>query len=330
MSSRPKGPHGNVRVVGGEESRAVQRGDSRAVTNPTPGLRRGDRSVGTGKASKAKRAAAPPALVVAWRPPDLDKIVESWVEDDKPTMSVIFGTYNRIGKLQDCVASVRRSVGPISYEIVITDGGSTDGSIPWMEAQDDIVLVKAGRLEGAVKAFNQAYSASKGHYVALLNDDVIAVGDALLLAVARLKTDDSIGQVACAWGERKKPFSVAAVHGTIYANLGVMPRRIADLVVKITGGVWCPKYYTYGADTELSCWVHRVGLKVYGLKNSCFEDLPVLDALRRRNETRARNDGKLFYKRWPMANTLLPGGPFPNVTGRELSRLRQVMKEGLP
>lgn len=322
MSTKPKSLQSNVQAVGG--------GRSRAVKSPIPGLKRRRQPGSTGTAPKAKRAVSPPAQVVEWRPPDLDKLVASWTLDELPMLSVIMGTFNRLGKLQECVRSVRASVGPISYEIVITDGGSTDGSIAWMEAQKDIVLVQAGRLEGAVRAFNQAYRASKGHYVALINDDVIAIGDALLLAVARLKTDASIGQVACAWRSGKDPFTVATVYNQFYANLGVMPRSVADIIAKITGGLWSPVYFTYGADTELSAWVHRLGLSVCGLKSACFEDRPVRDTLRLRNETRARIDSRTFYRRWPTAHTLLPGGPFPHVTKRETKQLRKLMAQGLP
>jgi hypothetical protein len=210
---------------------------------------------------------------------------------------------------------------------VITDGGSRDGTIEWLEAQNDVVLIKAGRLEGAVKAFNQAYAASKGRHVALLNDDVIALGDALLLAVARLKTDPGVGQVACSYCSSAKSMSLSTVHGRLYANLGVMPRKVADLIVKITGGIWSPCYRTYGADTELSCWIYRLGLRVCGLRNSCFEDRPVLDSLRRRNEARARDDNSIFYSRWPKSTMLIYGGPLPNVTPREIDRLHGAIKE---
>ena len=56
-------------------------------------------------------------------------------------VSVVSGTYNRLSRLKAMVNSVRSSVGVgIPYEIVLVDGGSTDGTLEWARAQSDIAL----------------------------------------------------------------------------------------------------------------------------------------------------------------------------------------------
>lgn len=253
-----------------------------------------------------------------WRPEDLETLVRS----DDLMLSVVFGTYNRKFLLQRCVESIRASVGPMIYEIIVADGGSTDGSVQWMEAQPDIRVISGG-LNGAVSAFNLGYAAARGRHVALLNDDVYAISDALQLAVAKLESDDAVGQVACAWRSiANTPFRVEPIFDRWYANLGVLPKTIGDRIVKITGGIWSPCYHTYGADTELSCWIYRLGLDVFPLQNAQFEDLHARDTLRKRNDGRARSDSRLFYRRWPKgAHMLRADGPEPAVTPRELEAL---------
>lgn len=72
-------------------------------------------------------------------------------------ISAVTGTYNRLALLQKMVTSVRQSVGGLLYEIILVDGGSTDGTLEWCRQQSDVMLIEQGKLLGAVEAFN-AYS----------------------------------------------------------------------------------------------------------------------------------------------------------------------------
>src|SRR5258707_15124388 len=57
--------------------------------------------------------------------PDMKQTVPAQV-------SVILGTYNRLAFLRATIASVRASRLDIPYEIIVVDGGSTDGTIGWL------------------------------------------------------------------------------------------------------------------------------------------------------------------------------------------------------
>jgi glycosyltransferase involved in cell wall biosynthesis len=71
-------------------------------------------------------------------------------------VSVVSGTFNRLVMLQKMVYSVRQSTAGLSYEIVLCDGGSTDGTLAWIKQQPDIRLIEHGELRGAIAAFNDA------------------------------------------------------------------------------------------------------------------------------------------------------------------------------
>ncbi len=46
----------------------------------------------------------------------------------RPDVSILLGTYNRFDHLSKAVRSIREACVEVRYEIVVCDGGSTDGS----------------------------------------------------------------------------------------------------------------------------------------------------------------------------------------------------------
>lgn len=240
-------------------------------------------------------------------------------------LSILLGTFNRFPHLQRCLQACRASyLG--DYEFVVCDGGSTDGSREWLAVQPDVVLIGERRLEGACKAINQCYALSRGDTIAILNDDIVPVDRALQAASDRLAHDPTIGQIACPFRRSAgENYRVEAVHHTIYANIAVMRRELLDRIVRICGGVWNPRYRTYGGDTELSCWVHRLGYKVVEEPNAKFIDALAQDALREENhrDGRANRDGSAFWLRWQRGDMLMPFGPLPELTPEERDALVQ-------
>ena len=246
---------------------------------------------------------------------------------EEPDVSVLFGTYERCAQLQRAVESIRHSAAGISYEIVVVDGGSSDGSREWLSAQSDVVLVGDRHLTGAVRAFNYGYRMCRGRFVANFNDDAVYVDRALAEAVARMDADPVIGQGIFAFRGEGEDFGINQIYpghaGTEYANFGVARRDALRQVETITGGFWNPIYRTYAADCEQSAWIHRLGWTV-----ARFEDLRVIDVrtkddLRARNEKRQAGETKLMYYRWPV-EAFRPGGPPPRVSPEDLARFEVV------
>lgn len=108
-------------------------------------------------------------------------------------VSIISGTYNRLSMLKRMVYSVRSSVGDASYEIIIVDGGSTDGSLEWLRAQSDVKLIEHGELLGAIKAYNDGAALARGEYVVFANDDLTFVGDSIRRALSFMYTHSDVG-----------------------------------------------------------------------------------------------------------------------------------------
>lgn len=206
-------------------------------------------------------------------------------------LSIVLGTYNRFTHLKGCVESIRKYVTR-PYEIVIADGGNTDGSREWMVTQDDIIMIGERTLHGAVDAYNKAFFFSSGEYVAHLNDDCYLQGGCLDAACDIMDKDDTVGQVAIPFNDNspRKSLNYINMNGVniLYANFGVVRRIVGNAV-----GWWGNYLHTYGGDCELSFQIWNAGYRVVPLQGYAIYHHRTDDALRRENI-----ESRKFFDKW--------------------------------
>ena len=53
----------------------------------------------------------------------------------KKKVSIIILTYNQLAFTKDCIESIRKYTKPGSYELIIVDNASTDGTREWLIEQ---------------------------------------------------------------------------------------------------------------------------------------------------------------------------------------------------
>src|SRR4029077_17361635 len=83
--------------------------------------------------------------------------------------SIIVPTLDRREMLQTALASIRAQAWP-DTEIIVVDGGSTDGTVEAMAREPGICLV-AGPDRGVYDAFNRGIERAAGEVVGILNSD---------------------------------------------------------------------------------------------------------------------------------------------------------------
>jgi glycosyltransferase involved in cell wall biosynthesis len=233
-------------------------------------------------------------------------------------VSIVSGTYNRLKYLQNMVDTVRTSVGVgISYEIILVDGGSTDGTQAWCKSQDDIVLIEQKKLLGAVKAFNAGFKMAKGKYVVVANDDIAFMDDAIMTAIGFMETHLSVG-IGCFCQDRGGrefhiEFMPALRDGhpvsVPYGQVCIIPKWIGDKV-----GWWGNYLHTYAADNEMSCNVYELGYTVEKCDPcACIHDYVAKDDLRISNMGSVENhpsqghpDSNAWVKKWTRNGKLGP------------------------
>ena len=90
-------------------------------------------------------------------------------QSQTPRISVVTPSYNMLGYLQLCCASVADQQG-VSFEHIIMDGGSSDGTVAWLRSRPELIS-EARPDNGMYDAVNKGFRAAKGNIVSHLNCD---------------------------------------------------------------------------------------------------------------------------------------------------------------
>ena len=102
-------------------------------------------------------------------------------------VSVIIVNYNTLHVLLPCLDSIMEHTGGISFEIIVVDNGSTDGSAETLSKDERIRFVQAGSNLGFGKANNLGLTLARGEYIFFLNSDTLLGNNAIgiMLGFAR-------------------------------------------------------------------------------------------------------------------------------------------------
>lgn len=110
-------------------------------------------------------------------------------------LSILLVNYNGLKFLKDCIESIHLKTDGLSYEIIILDNDSKDGSVDFIKINyPEIKLIASATNYGFGKGNNEAFKMASGSHILLLNNDTILL-DQLLPIVNYLKADTTIGAV---------------------------------------------------------------------------------------------------------------------------------------
>jgi glycosyltransferase involved in cell wall biosynthesis len=112
----------------------------------------------------------------------------------KPLVSVMILTFNSLPHIKNSLESIwNQGYDPI--EVIVVDGGSSDGTVEWLEteASGDVDLYLG--YESVFDARNKAIEESSGAYIAVQDSDVVSKENRLSTQVEYLEENPSIGIV---------------------------------------------------------------------------------------------------------------------------------------
>ena len=85
-------------------------------------------------------------------------------------ISIVTPVFNSVRWIDLCIRSVRHALQGQSYEHIVVDGGSTDGTLEYLKQQKDIRLI-LGPDKGMYDALNKGMAAARGRILGHLNAD---------------------------------------------------------------------------------------------------------------------------------------------------------------
>ncbi len=109
-------------------------------------------------------------------------------------VSFVILSYNTLHYTKMCINSIRETCYDKSYEIIVIDNASNDGSVEWLREQSNIVLIENNENVGFPAGCNQGINASNpDNDIFLLNNDTLLLPNSLFWLRIGLYDQDRTG-----------------------------------------------------------------------------------------------------------------------------------------
>ena len=113
-------------------------------------------------------------------------------------LSIIILCWNDLKVIADCLRSIYTTTRSEAFEVIVSDNGSTDGSIEFIRQNyPQVQLIENGRNLRFAKANNVGIRAARGELVLILNPDTIIHEGALDAVVSFADQHPEAGAVGC-------------------------------------------------------------------------------------------------------------------------------------
>jgi GT2 family glycosyltransferase len=227
-------------------------------------------------------------------------------------ISVVLGTYNRLSFLKSTIASVRSSQIDIPYEIIVVDGGSSDGTIEWLTRQADIILIvqhnrdvsqgKSRRKRSWGYFMNLGFKCAEGRYICLISDDSVIHPDTLANGVRHFDREIAEGRLLGAvafywrsWPEETKYRVSSTLGNKTMVNHGLFLREAVERV----GWIDDKRYDFYCADGDLALKIWHAGYDIVTCSDALLEHFERVDPnIREQNLSGLNRDWASYLDRW--------------------------------
>jgi GT2 family glycosyltransferase len=193
------------------------------------------------------------------------------------------------------------------------DGASTDATKDVLASTAKLMgnrlrVIREERREGFVRAANMGFRAATGRNLTWLNDDARPLSGALDIAVQELDAADegtgfvamfhrwhSIRNIAYETTHRGRVYRLCHVRGTLYANFPIGRR---DTFQRL--GYFDERYYTRGADPDLSLKAWNAGLRIVPACGAMIDHDELEDERRAADSIPGEEDNRKLFEKWDL------------------------------
>jgi glycosyltransferase involved in cell wall biosynthesis len=230
----------------------------------------------------------------------------------KPTISIVLGSYNRKPFLKKVIRTIRENGITVPYEIVVIDGGSSDGSVGYLTSQKDIITIvqhNNGDWNGKKidkknwgYYMNIAFRSCHGKYVVMISDDCLLVPDSVMNAYNlfenELATGNKVGGIAFYW--RNLPHEeMYYVRQTLGHKLSINHGMYLRSALEVIGYCEEDMYPFYYGDGDLSLKLWRAGYSIIDCKKALVEHFHFATmSIRQKNSEKKEVYKKLYMDSW--------------------------------
>jgi len=220
-------------------------------------------------------------------------------------LSIIIVNYNTKDITSNCIDSIIENTKGISYEIILVDNSSSDGSKEYFSRNDHIKYIYSEDNLGFGRANNLALAYAKGRNIIFLNPDTLLINNALKILSDYLDNNPVVG--VCGgnlFNEEMKPaLSYRRIFPGILDELNNLffripeklyyyrtwshnttdtPLRVAHIsgadlmisrVVIDNVGAFSPDFFMYYEETDLCYRICKAGYEIHSVPQACIKHL---------------------------------------------------------
>jgi hypothetical protein len=208
-------------------------------------------------------------------------------------VSIVIVNYNTLQITQECIDSIVLNTTDITYEIILVDNASTDGSLDYFKNMEGIKFISSTENVGFGKGNNLGIEIAKGRNVFLLNPDTILQNNAVKIlssfldknvlvgvAGANLYNDDGTYQPSFSQMYPSLRVEVSNLFHLMFlqnkqcinkTNQAIQTQSVVGAammikkeIVKKTG-LFNPKFFMYGEEEEWCNRIRKAGFMIFNV-----------------------------------------------------------------
>lgn len=247
-------------------------------------------------------------------------------------VSIIVVNYNTKDITSECINSVYEKTIGISFELILVDNASTDGSKEYFQRDNRIIYIYSEENLGFGRANNLGLTKAKGRNILFLNPDTLLINNAIKILSDYIDHNVSVG--ACGGNLYDSDMNPAISYKRLFPGIAEecnnllfhIPEKIyygkswfhnftskiikvanisgADLMIKKSVldkvGSFSPDFFMYYEETDLCFRIHKSGYNLISLPQAKIQHLEGKSFQSSVNIKRLQfsEDGRMvFYKR---------------------------------